>query len=139
MDGLIMVRVKDLVKKLDPYVPGRSIEEIAHQYKIDPNEIIKLGSNENPLGPSKKAINAIKNHLNTINRYPEANLGDLIEELASYAHVSPSNIIVGGDGADEIIDVLGKTLIEPGDEFIPMRQLSSMVHPCSIAACPTET
>lgn len=113
-----MVQIKKIVKELDPYVPGRSIEEIAHKYKIDPDEIIKMGSNENPLGPSKKAINAIKNHLNSINRYPEANLGDLIEEIASYAQVFPSNIVVGGDGADEIIDVLGKTLIEPGDEFI---------------------
>lgn len=49
-----MVKVKKIVKELDPYVPGKSIDEIAAKYNINKNNIIKLGSNENPLGPSKK-------------------------------------------------------------------------------------
>ncbi|MEN6292385.1 MAG: histidinol-phosphate transaminase [Methanobacterium sp.] len=113
-----MVKVKETVKKLDPYVPGKSIPEIAQKYNIDPETIIKLGSNENPLGPSKKAIEAIKNSLHLISQYPETNLEPLKEKLALYSGVDSSNIIIGGDGADEILDVLGKTLIEPGDEFI---------------------
>ena len=55
-----MVKVKDTVKKLDPYVPGKSIPEIAQKYNLDPETIIKLGSNENPLGPSEKSMDAIK-------------------------------------------------------------------------------
>jgi len=113
-----MVKVKETVKKLDPYVPGKSIPEIAQKYNIDPETIIKLGSNENPLGPSKKAIAAIKNSLHLISQYPETNLEPLKEKLALYSGVDSSNIIICGDGADEILDVLGKTLIEPGDEFI---------------------
>jgi histidinol-phosphate aminotransferase len=113
-----MVKIKETVKKLDPYVPGKSIPEIAQKYNIDPETIIKLGSNENPLGPSKKAIEAIKNSLHLISQYPETNLEPLKEKLALYSGVDSSNIIIGGDGADEILDVLGKTLIEPGDEFI---------------------
>ena len=113
-----MVKVKDTVKKLDPYVPGKSIPEIAQKYNLDPETIIKLGSNENPLGPSEKSMEAIKESLPLISQYPETNLEPLKEKLASYSGVDSSNIIIGGDGADEILDVLGKTLIEPGDEFI---------------------
>jgi histidinol-phosphate aminotransferase len=113
-----MVKVKEIVKKLDPYVPGKSIPEIAQKYNINPETIIKLGSNENPLGPSKKAIKAVKENLDLISQYPETNLEELKGKIASYSGVDSSNVIVGGDGADEILDVLGKTLIEPGDEFI---------------------
>ena len=113
-----MVKVKETVKKLDPYVPGKSIPEIAQKYNINPETIIKLGSNENPLGPSKKAVEAIKENLHLISQYPETNLEELKEKVALYSGVDSSNIIMGGDGADEILDVLGKTLIEPGDEFI---------------------
>lgn len=113
-----MVKVKKIVKELDPYVPGRSIDEIASKYNINPEEIIKLGSNENPLGVSKKAVEALKQNLEFIHQYPESNLEDLKSKIASYASVNTSNIIIGGDGADEILDVLGKALIEPEDEFI---------------------
>jgi len=113
-----MVKVKKIVEELDPYVPGKSIEEIASRYNLNPDSIIKLGSNENPLGPSEKAVKTVIDNLKYIHQYPESNIEDLKEELASYAGVKAENIIVGGDGADEILDVLGKTLIEPGDEFI---------------------
>ena len=52
-----------MVKKLDPYVPGRSIDEIASNYDLDPKKIIKLGSNENPIGPSPMAVEALKKNL----------------------------------------------------------------------------
>jgi histidinol-phosphate aminotransferase len=113
-----MVKVKKIVKELDPYVPGKSIDEIAAKYNINKDDVIKLGSNENPLGVSKKALEAVNQAVNSIHQYPESNVEDLKEKIADYAGVQATNIIVGGDGADEILDVLGKTLIEPGDEFI---------------------
>ena len=113
-----MVKVKKIVKELDPYVPGKSIDEIANKYNINPESIIKLGSNENPAGVSPKAIEAVKKEVHLIGQYPESNLEDLKDKIADYAGVDSSNIIIGGDGADEILDVLGKTLIGPGDEFI---------------------
>ncbi|MGF7117897.1 histidinol-phosphate transaminase [Methanobacterium oryzae] len=113
-----MVKVKKIVKELDPYVPGKSIDEIAIKYDINPENIIKLGSNENPAGVSSKAVEAVKKEAQLISQYPESNLEDLKAKIADYAGVNSSNIIIGGDGADEILDVLGKTLIEPDDEFI---------------------
>ena len=113
-----MINPSKIVKKLDPYVPGRSIDEIASNYGLDAEMIIKLGSNENPIGPSPMAVEALKKNLKLISQYPESNLSNLITAVASYSGVPPSNVVLGGDGADEILDVLGKAFIEPGDEFI---------------------
>lgn len=63
-------------------------------------------------------MDAIKQEINTINRYPESQLGELASEIARYSGVDDSQVIIGGDGADEIIDVLAKTFIDAGDEFI---------------------
>jgi histidinol-phosphate aminotransferase len=113
-----MVEIKKTVMKMDPYIPGRSIQEIAKTYGLRPENIIKLGSNENPLGPSPLAMESVQENLQIMHQYPESNLNDLKIQIASYAGVQPSMVILGGDGADEILDVLGKTLIEQGDEFI---------------------
>ena len=110
--------VREEVKKLDPYVPGRSEDEIANEFNIKKEDIIKLGSNENPWGPSPKAVEAIRAEAYNVNRYPETDLHELKEEFASYTGLDEDNIIISGDGADEIIDVLAKTFINPGDEFI---------------------
>ncbi|MDR2545226.1 MAG: histidinol-phosphate transaminase [Methanobrevibacter sp.] len=110
--------VRDTVKGLNSYVPGRSQEEIAKEFNLNKSEIIKLGSNESPWGSSKKAIEAIGKNLNQINRYPETNLENLKKLIADYSNTKIENVIVGGDGADEIIDILAKTFIEKGDEFI---------------------
>jgi len=117
IQGKIM-KVRKVIEEMDPYVPGRSQDEIAEEFGLKKEDIIKLGSNENPWGPSKKAIEAVFKELAGMNRYPESDLSDLEEEIAKYSGVSVSEVIVGGDGADEIIDVLAKTFIEPGDEFI---------------------
>ena len=112
------MKIRKAVKELDPYVPGRSQDEIAEEFHLKKEDIIKLGSNENPWGPSKKVAAAIQKELNAINRYPESDLFELKKEIANYSCVATDEIIVGGDGADEIIDILAKVFIEPGDEFI---------------------
>lgn len=112
------MKPRKIVSEMDSYVPGKSQDEIASEFGLNKEDIIKLGSNENPWGPSPKAIEAIEKEDININRYPESDLSELIDELASYSGVKPSQVIVGGDGADEIIDVLAKTFIDPEDEFI---------------------
>lgn len=112
------MKPRQIVDEMDSYVPGRSQDEIAQEFNLNKEEIIKLGSNENPWGPSPKAIEAIKQEIRSINRYPESQLKELVGEIAEYSDVETSQVIIGGDGADEIIDVLAKTFIDEGDEFI---------------------
>ncbi len=112
------MKARQIVEEMDSYVPGRSQDEIAADFNLKKEDIIKLGSNENPWGPSPKAVKAITEELGTINRYPESQLHELVSEIADYSGVRDSQVIIGGDGADEIIDVLAKTFIDEGDEFI---------------------
>ena len=112
------MKARKIVDEMDSYVPGRSQDEIAQDFNLKKEDIIKLGSNENPWGPSPKAMEAIKDEIKAINRYPESQLHELVSEIAKYSGVDDSQVIIGGDGADEIIDVLAKTFIDEGDEFI---------------------
>lgn len=105
--------MKQLVRKnilnITPYIAGKPIEETKRELGL--KEVIKLASNENALGPSPKAIDAIKKNLSRINRYPDSNGFYLKKELAKRQKVSVSNIILG-NGSDEIIDIIIKTLVE---------------------------
>ena len=112
------MKARKIVDEMDSYVPGRSQDEIAQDFNLNKDDIIKLGSNENPWGPSPKAVEAIKAEIGSINRYPESQLKELVSEMAKYSGVKDTQVIIGGDGADEIIDVLAKTFIDEGDEFI---------------------
>ncbi len=112
------MKAKKSVLEIDSYVPGKSKEDLIKEFNISEDDIIKLGSNENPWGPSSKAVDAVKNSINDINRYPESDLTKLEESVSKYAGVEPNQVIIGGDGADEVLDTLAKTFIEDGDEFI---------------------
>ena len=112
------MKARKIVEEMDSYVPGKSQDEIAQDFGLKKEDIIKLGSNENPWGLSPKAIKAIEDEIKSINRYPESQLHELVAEIAEYSGVKDSQVIIGGDGADEIIDVLAKTFIDDGDEFI---------------------
>lgn len=112
------MKARQIVEEMDSYVPGKSQDEIAQDFGLKKEDIIKLGSNENPWGPSPKAMKAISDEIKSINRYPESQLHELVDEIAEYSGVKSSQVIIGGDGADEIIDVLAKTFIDNGDEFI---------------------
>ena len=112
------MKARQIVEEMDSYVPGKSQDEIAADFGVKKEDIIKLGSNENPWGPSPKAMKAIEDEIGSINRYPESQLHELVGEIARYSGVKDSQVIIGGDGADEIIDVLAKTFIDAGDEFI---------------------
>ncbi len=113
-----MVKVRKKVNEMEPYVPGKSIKEIAEKYGLREEDIVKLGSNENPLGPPPAAVRAMEEELESVNRYPESGLQDLRETVADYSGVDAEQVIIGGDGADEIIEVLGKTFMDPGCEFV---------------------
>ncbi len=112
----------ELIKKeifdIAEYVPGKSIEEIAAAYGLDPALIIKLGSNENPLGPSPKAVKALVDTAPLANIYPSADALELREALSKYTGFPVSNLVASGPGMDGLLDGLCRLMIEKGDEVI---------------------
>jgi len=100
------------------YVPGKPIEEV--QRELGLKNVIKLASNENCLGPSPKAVAAIKKNLNKINRYPDASSFYLKKRAAKFLGVDEDNLIFG-NGSDEIIGLAVRTFVGSGDEVIIAR------------------
>lgn len=112
----------ELIKKeifdIAEYIPGKSVEEIASAYGLDPASIIKLGSNENPLGPSPKAVQSLVDTAPCANIYPSADAIELREALSKYTGFPVSNLIAAGPGMDGLLDGLCRLVIEKGDEVI---------------------
>lgn len=112
----------ELIKKeifdIAEYVPGKSIEEIASAYGLEPASIIKLGSNENPLGPSPKAVQVLRDTAPLANIYPSADAVELREALSRYTGFPISNIVATGPGMDGLLDGLCRLVLEKGDEVI---------------------
>ncbi|MDA8123639.1 MAG: histidinol-phosphate transaminase [Deltaproteobacteria bacterium] len=98
-----------------PYCPGLSIEEIQVRYGL--SSVIKLASNENPLGVSPKVLQVLEKHLPEVHRYPRAGSPRLRQALGAY-HGVPEDRIVAGNGSDEIIDLLIRMAVEPGRDHV---------------------
>jgi histidinol-phosphate aminotransferase len=110
--------VRNSVKEIKEYVPGKSIEEIALKYGFDPENIIKLGSNENPLGPSQLAVKAIKEKAGKVHLYPPSDALELRYALSEYTGYPANNIVVSGNGMDGILDTMMRLFMSPGAETI---------------------
>src|SRR5205823_74169 len=105
------------LEKLPVYQPGRPIQEVARELGLPAAEIIKLASNENPLGPSPAALAAMEKSLQQLHLYPDGNAYYLKEKLAEKLGVEPRNLVLG-NGSNEIIEFIGHALIRPGAEVI---------------------
>jgi histidinol-phosphate aminotransferase len=103
------------IAALSPYVPGKPIEEL--QRELGLARVIKLASNENPLGPSPKALAALNGGNETLHRYPDGGAFRLREALADRWKVNLEQIILG-NGSDEILGLLARTFLAPGDEAV---------------------
>lgn len=106
--------IPDYIQGLPAYVPGKPIEEVEQDLKI---HAVKLASNENPLGPSPKAMDAARRALGDANWYPDGGSKRLREVLASRFGVRAEEIFVGL-GSSEIIDLASRVLLRPGLEGI---------------------
>ncbi|MGB7747358.1 MAG: histidinol-phosphate transaminase [Verrucomicrobiia bacterium] len=102
---------------LPVYQPGRPIEEVARELGLDPAGIIKLASNENPLGPSRLGLTAMRQALKQVNLYPDGNAFYLKQKLAVKLGVTPANLILG-NGSNEVIEMIGHALLAPGAEVV---------------------
>ena len=99
------------------YTPGKSAEDVARDYGISPERIIKLGSNENALGPSPQAVEAITRHLSEISVYPAPKYFELKSAIARYEGSTVERIVVG-NGSDDVLNTLVRCVLTPGDEAI---------------------
>ena len=110
---------KELFRKelamFKPYVPGKPIEEVKREFGLD--RIEKLASNENQLGPSPLAIEAIMKAVGEINFYPESSAYELKRELAEDLGVKEENLVIG-NGGEELLQIIAQTFINEGDEII---------------------
>jgi len=100
-----------------PYVPGRGTEEVARELGMDPADLTKLSSNENPHGPSPRAVEAIEAAAGRINVYPKASHTDLTDALADHWDVAPEQVWLSA-GADGALDYLSRAFLEPGDRVL---------------------
>ncbi|MEM9282270.1 MAG: histidinol-phosphate transaminase [Verrucomicrobiota bacterium] len=99
------------------YDPGKPIEETARELGLDPSDIIKMASNENPLGPSPKAIEAMKQAAEGVHIYPDGGGYKLRTAIAEKFGLDRSQIILG-NGSNEIIELIGHGFLDPGDNVI---------------------
>jgi histidinol-phosphate aminotransferase len=103
------------IAAIKPYEPGKPLEELEREYGI--SDSVKLASNENPLGPSPLAVRAMEKALGNLHRYPDGSAYELNEKLAGHLNV-PRDAIILGNGSDEIIGMLTRALLQPGDEAV---------------------
>ena len=103
------------IKNLQAYKAGKPISEVKRELKLD--NVIKLASNENPLGPSQVAIDKVERILIETHRYPDSNGYDLRSKLAEKFNLDIKNVIIGG-GSEGIMSVIMRTFLRSNDEII---------------------
>lgn len=115
MSQILFQKANEGIRTLSPYVPGKPISELEREYGV--TGIIKLASNENPLGPSPKAIAAIKKNLAESYLYPDGNSFDLKAALAAKYAVAAEQITIG-NGSNELLDLIARIFLCPGKNSV---------------------
>ncbi|MEO6034816.1 MAG: histidinol-phosphate transaminase [Verrucomicrobiota bacterium] len=105
------------LENIPVYQPGRPIEEVARELNLPASSFIKVASNENPLGPSPKALAAMEKVLCNLHLYPDGNAFYLKQKLANYLGVEPAHLILG-NGSNEIIEFVGHAFMAPGVDVV---------------------
>ncbi len=110
-----MIPFKKHIQSIKPYEPGKPIKELQREYGI--RNVTKLASNENPLGPSSKALRAMRKAIRDVHLYPEGCCYYLLNRLAKELEIDPKHVIFG-NGSNEIIELLVRGFLSEGDEII---------------------
>ena len=122
---------KDYVQEIVPYEPGKPIEEVERELGL--LHVTKLASNENPLGPSRKALRAMRAALRRVHLYPDGRSFELRKRL-SEEFTLPEDQFVIGNGSNEIIELLARGFLNEGDKVISS-ETSFLVYPLITKAC----
>ncbi len=109
--------VKKQIKNLPVYETGKPIEYVAREFGLDPDGILKMASNENPLGPSPKALEAVSKRLKDLNFYPDGGCYELRCKLAKKWNLSPAQFAFG-NGSNEILEFVAQCFVGEGDETV---------------------
>lgn len=125
------------VQKLSPYVPGKPVDELARELNLDPAGIVKLASNENPLGPSPRALDAARAELAELTRYPDGSGYRLKAALAARCGVDAAHITLG-NGSNDILDLVARTWLAPGRNAV-FSQYAFAVYPIATQAVGAES
>ena len=120
--------VRPEVLDFDPYTPGLTIEQIQERYGL--TTVVKLASNENPLGASPVVQKTIARNANRAFRYPQNHTPKLVQAISRAVDVPAESILVG-NGSDEIIDMLVRMKAKPGDNVICYEHCFSMYRMCA--------
>ncbi len=105
------------VSRLKPYQPGKPIAELARELGLDERNIVKLASNENPLGPSKKVLVALEQAFQDLTRYPDGSGYQLKQALAQKLGIDTAAITLG-NGSNDVLDLIVRAWVSPGDEVV---------------------
>jgi len=115
MSDFIKKRARSEIFNLKPYVPGKPVEEVQRELGID--NIIKMASNENPLGPSPLAKQAVSRMLDQMHVYPDANCFYLKQKIAELYNYDVQGILIG-NGSDELLKLLAETFLTNDDKVV---------------------
>ena len=105
------------VQGLQPYQPGKPVSEVARELGLEESAIVKLASNENPLGPSQKAVDAMVRAAGDLARYPDGN-GFALKAALSARHGVAAECITLGNGSNDVLELVARAYVAPGDEVI---------------------
>jgi histidinol-phosphate aminotransferase len=105
------------VQSLRPYQPGKPIDELARELGLNEKDIVKLASNENPVGPSPKALAAIQGELEELTRYPDGAGFELKKILCKKLSIQPEQITLG-NGSSDILDFITRVFVNDGDNIV---------------------
>jgi histidinol-phosphate aminotransferase len=138
-----MALVTPSIERIQPYQPGTPIEQVAQRLGFDPSEVVKLASNENPLGPSPLGVAAAARELERLHRYPDSEAPALRGELARRLGVRLDEVVVG-NGSNELLELLVRTFCTErqhvvfGEPAFVVYRLACLAHGVPFAAVPLD-
>ena len=120
------------VRHIAPYVPGKPIGETARELGIPEERILKMASNESPLGPSPRAVDAIRGALDTLHYYPDGSGFELKRKLAPRLGLDPANFVLG-NGSNDVLELVARAFLTRDESAVYSRH-AFMVYPLAVQA-----